>query len=61
MLTINEVADLLGVARQTLAAMREDGTGPPWLRVGSRAIRYPSAALEDWIEESVREAEEGAA
>ncbi|MGP6172641.1 helix-turn-helix transcriptional regulator [Corynebacterium sp. A21] len=53
MLTIAELVDLLGVSRQTLAEMRNDGTGPAWLRVGKHSVRYPAAEVESWIQDNL--------
>ena len=47
-LTIDQVSDLTGLSRQTLAKMRCAGTGPAFMKLG-RAIRYADADLESWL------------
>ena len=49
MLAPQEVARRLGLAERTLAAWRAAGTGPPWVRVGARTIRYSAGALATWL------------
>ena len=39
----------LNVTLTTLYAWRKNGTGPPWVRIGKSAIRYPVAGFYDWI------------
>jgi predicted DNA-binding transcriptional regulator AlpA len=68
-----EVSDLLGEAPRTLQEWRCRGVGPPWVRLPSRAIRYPEARLLEWVGANIRtsidrsprqgcaEAEQGAA
>jgi excisionase family DNA binding protein len=43
-LTTAETARLLGVSTRTLEALRAEGQGPAFVRVG-RAIRYPASAV----------------
>ena len=40
---------MIGLSVQRLATMRMDGTGCPFIRLGSRAIRYERTAVEEWI------------
>lgn len=52
-LSDNELAELLGVSKATLARMRRKGEGPPWMRVGASkntSIRYPKLDLAEWLE-----------
>ena len=44
----NEAADRLRVSLSWLAKARMRGDGPAFVRVG-RSIRYPEAALLQWI------------
>ena len=44
----NEAADRLRVSLSWLAKARMSGDGPAFVRVG-RSIRYPEAALLQWI------------
>lgn len=49
-LTTREAADLLRLRPQTLRAWRVRGTGPAFIRLGSR-ILYRHADVEAWLEE----------
>jgi excisionase family DNA binding protein len=49
LLTEAEVADLLRVSPRTVRRWRNEGTGPPALRVGRR-IRYRRSAVEAWLD-----------
>lgn len=52
--TSKEVAEYLGISPNRLAKMRMDGTGPEFIRVNSRIIRYEWAAVHQWIAERTR-------
>jgi excisionase family DNA binding protein len=45
----NEAAEFLGLARQTLARWRHEGSGPRYSLAG-RLVRYHVADLERWLE-----------
>lgn len=50
LLTAQQVADLLGVHRNTLRNWEKRGEGPPMLRLcGGRVIRYDPEALAEWL------------
>jgi excisionase family DNA binding protein len=49
LLTINEVADLLGVPVATIYRWRHVGDGPPGYRIG-RHVRFRRVDVEAWIE-----------
>lgn len=49
-MTIQEVADYLGVARQTVYQWRYRGEGPTGFRVGG-TIRYRREAVDAWLDE----------
>jgi len=49
LLTINEVADLLGIPVATIYRWRHIGDGPPGYRIG-RHVRFRRAEVEAWIE-----------
>jgi excisionase family DNA binding protein len=49
LLTVNQVADILGCSPWTLYAWRGRGEGPPSLKVGSR-VRYRPEEVDRWIE-----------
>ena len=50
-----EAARLLGMTVSFLQARRIRGGGPPFIRVGSRTVRYDVRDLDRWIEEHRRE------
>lgn len=49
LLTIEDVATLLQVSRQTLFNWRVSGRGPVGLRIG-RSLRYRRSAVLEWID-----------
>jgi predicted DNA-binding transcriptional regulator AlpA len=49
LLTPKQLSEITGISIQRLATMRMDGTGCPFIRLGSRAIRYERTAVEAWI------------
>jgi predicted DNA-binding transcriptional regulator AlpA len=49
MLTTQQVADILGVTRWTLAYWRAQRTGPPFMLITRGCVRYQRAALETWL------------
>lgn len=53
LLTVQELAEYLGVPVATLYQWRYRREGPPGFRVG-RHVRYRRADVEDWIEQRVR-------
>lgn len=56
LLTPKEASRLLGLAVQTLARKRVEGSGPPFLRLGGPGapVRYKRAALLAWAEQGER-------
>lgn len=50
LLTTDEVADYLKLAKQTLASWRWEGIGPDYVRVGRR-IRYRRSVIDEWLDE----------
>ena len=46
----NVVADYLGTTTANLAQMRYRGTGPKFVKLGHRAVRYSWADVLAWIE-----------
>jgi hypothetical protein len=44
-------AEAIGCHPDTLRNWRRAGIGPPWIRMGPRAIRYPVKDLRAWIRE----------
>lgn len=48
LLTPAQVADILQMKERTLEVWRRRGQGPPWQKVGTRAVRYSEAKLRAW-------------
>jgi len=46
--TRRDTARTLGIHLNTLDNYRKRNQGPPYIRLGSRLIRYPVQALLDW-------------
>jgi len=56
----SQAAFYLGLSVSTLAKMRMRGDGPPYVKIGSRAIAYDRSDLEDWIRiRKIRSTSEG--
>ena len=55
LLTSGEAAKRLGVCKSTLTLWRNDGVGPPAIRLSTRSVRYDEDDLEYWL---VRQQEE---
>jgi predicted DNA-binding transcriptional regulator AlpA len=54
LLTESRAATLLSVTRRTLQAWRMRGTGPRYVRISSRCVRYSYDELITWIESRSR-------
>lgn len=54
LLTPEEAAAKLAVAAQTLAHWRVRGTGPAFIHLSARCVRYPEPALDDWLAERLQ-------
>lgn len=50
LLTIDQVAERLGVSRSTTRRMWQDGTLPRPIRIGSRSVRWRVEDLESWVD-----------
>lgn len=55
LLTPEEAASRLSVAAQTLAHWRVRGTGPSFIHLSARCVRYPEIDLELWLTERVQD------
>ena len=55
LVTEAEAAEMLGMTVSFLQARRVRGGGPPFVRVGSRTVRYDIRDLESWIRRQRRE------
>ena len=49
LLTQREAASVLRLSTRSLERLRVEGTGPRFIRVMGRAVRYRVADLEAWI------------
>lgn len=54
LLSIKEVADLLGVSRATLNRYRADGIAPPELKIGTKTVRFRRSDVIRWLGEQLR-------
>jgi predicted DNA-binding transcriptional regulator AlpA len=45
-----EVAKFLGLSQRTLQSWRYAGTGPKFIEISSRAVRYRAQDLYDWVQ-----------
>ncbi|MCK0105645.1 Helix-turn-helix domain protein [Marinobacter litoralis] len=52
--TTKEAAELLGVSKAFLERDRWAGARVPFVKVGSRAVRYRLSDLESYIERQIR-------
>lgn len=49
MLTPEEAGTVLGIAPQTLAHWRARGSGPAYVLLSARCVRYDEAVLRAWL------------
>src|SRR5215470_15125033 len=49
LLSTKKCADHLGCSKSWLDKKRVDGDGPPFIRVGSRMIRYDQRVVDKWV------------
>lgn len=54
LLTPEEAAMKMAVAVQTLAHWRVRGSGPAFIHLSARCVRYPETALDDWLSERLQ-------
>lgn len=47
--TEQEAAEFLGLAKTTLNKWRHFGTGPKYIKLGKRAVRYRRRDLLEWL------------
>ena len=52
--TSQELAALLGIAPSTLSGYRRDGSGPPFIHLGRRTVRYARKDVLAHIAENAR-------
>lgn len=56
LLTTRQVAEMLNIKPVTLKVWRIRGQGPAWVKVGSKAVRYHMADIQDFIRSTSRAA-----
>lgn len=49
LLNKKEAAEALNLSVRTLEGLLRKPDGPPFVRLGSRMIRFPQAALLEWL------------
>lgn len=54
LLTAEQLAPFLGTSAAQLAQQRFRGDGPPFVRTGSRSVRYRWSDVEAWLEANTR-------
>jgi excisionase family DNA binding protein len=55
LLTTQQAAALLQLSPRTLRRWRVEGKGPPFIRLGSRRVRYRREAVMDWAQRQEQE------
>lgn len=50
LLTTKETADRIGWSERSLERARVTGDGPPFTRIGARAVRYSAEGVDEWVE-----------
>jgi excisionase family DNA binding protein len=54
LLTVEDLAALLGVAARTLDDWRQRGCGPRYISMSRRAVRYRKSDVDAWLGERCR-------
>ncbi len=49
-----DAAEYVGLSSSTLEKKRLDGSGPPFVRLGGRAVGYDVGTLNSWLEQQER-------
>ena len=55
LLTQRQVAERFAVSISLLRKWRREGGGPPFVRFGSRLVRYRPEDLEKWADQGLRQ------
>jgi predicted DNA-binding transcriptional regulator AlpA len=61
LLTPAQAGELLGLSVPALAQMRYLGSGPKFLKLTARAVRYRRSDIDQWVESTARTSTSGAA
>ncbi|QIK82636.1 AlpA family transcriptional regulator [Sanguibacter sp. HDW7] len=51
LLSMSEVAEVIGISKATLRTWRTHGRGPVGFKVGGRRVMYRRTAVEAWLAE----------
>ena len=43
-------ADFVGLSARTMQRLRQDGGGPPFVKLTERRVAYTEAALSEWLQ-----------
>lgn len=52
-------AKFLGMSPRSLEGMRVDGSGPPFVKISDRCIRYRLSDIESWLASKVQTRTDG--
>jgi predicted DNA-binding transcriptional regulator AlpA len=55
LLKSKELAEIFGLHDTTLRIWRLQGEGPPYFKVGEKAVRYDEAKVREWLQEREKE------
>ena len=50
----SEAASFLGLVSGTLANKRQDGSGPRFIRISARCVKYRRCDLQEWCNDRLR-------
>lgn len=53
LMTTKEAARSMGLSIRTLEEMRKDATGPAYVRISQRCIRYPRHLVNEYLEKNL--------
>ena len=56
LLRLREVESRCGIKHTTIYRMMEKGTFPRAIKVGPKAVRWDSSAIDAWVEEQINSA-----
>jgi prophage regulatory protein len=54
-----EVKNRTGLSRSSIYLKMKDGTFPPSIKLSKRAIGWPLASIDSWIEEQIQKSIQG--